>query len=51
MAKISIVGAGPGSADYVTPIAKKTVGNAQVVIGAERALELFAGDIDRKSVV
>ena len=45
MAKISIVGAGPGSEDYVTPIAKKTVRNAQVVIGAERALALFAGDI------
>ena len=45
MAKISIVGAGPGSEDYVAPIAKKTVRNAQVVIGAERALELFADDV------
>ena len=45
MAKISIVGAGPGSKDYVTPIAKKTVRNAQVVIGAERALALFADDV------
>jgi cobalt-precorrin-7 (C5)-methyltransferase len=45
LAKISIVGAGPGSPDYVTPIAKKTVKNAQVVIGAERALNLFADDI------
>jgi cobalt-precorrin-7 (C5)-methyltransferase len=45
VAKISIVGAGPGSPDYVTPIAKKTVRNAQVVIGAERALELFTGEI------
>jgi len=45
VAKISIVGAGPGSQDYVTPIAKKIVQNAQVVIGAERALCLFGGDI------
>jgi cobalt-precorrin-7 (C5)-methyltransferase len=45
LAKISIVGAGPGSEDYVTPIAKKTVQNASVIIGAERALVLFADDI------
>jgi cobalt-precorrin-7 (C5)-methyltransferase len=45
LAKISIVGAGPGSPDYVTPIAKKIVQNADVVIGAERALSLFAHDI------
>ena len=45
MAKIIIVGAGPGSKDYVTPIAKKTVRNAELVIGAERALDLFSGDI------
>jgi len=45
VAKIIIVGAGPGSPDYVTQIAKKTVRNAEMVIGAERALDLFAGDI------
>jgi cobalt-precorrin-7 (C5)-methyltransferase len=45
LAKISIVGAGSGAEDYVTPIAKKTVRNAQVVIGAERALALFADDV------
>ena len=45
MAKIIIVGAGPGSPDYVTPIAKKTVRNAELVIGAERALDLFSGDV------
>lgn len=43
--KISIVGAGPGSPDYVTPIARKTVQSADVVIGAERTLTVFAGDI------
>jgi cobalt-precorrin-7 (C5)-methyltransferase len=45
VAKITIVGVGPGAPDYVTPIAKKTVQAAYVVIGAERALNLFQGDI------
>jgi len=45
VAKITIVGAGPGSPDYVTPIAKKTVRNAEIVIGAERALDLFSDEI------
>ena len=45
MAKIIIVGAGPGSPDYVTPIAKKTVRNAEMVIGAERSLDLFSDDV------
>jgi cobalt-precorrin-7 (C5)-methyltransferase len=44
LVKISIIGVGPGSPDYVTPIAKRTVRNAQLVIGAERALNLFRGD-------
>jgi cobalt-precorrin-7 (C5)-methyltransferase len=45
MAKIIIVGAGPGSSDYVTQIAKKTVRNAEMVIGAERVLDLFSDDV------
>jgi cobalt-precorrin-7 (C5)-methyltransferase len=45
MAKIHIVGAGPGSPDYVTPIARKIVREAQLVIGAERVLELFREDL------
>lgn len=45
MAKISIVGVGPGSPEYVTPIAKKTVQAAHVVIGAERSINLFREDI------
>ncbi len=46
MAKISIVGVGPGSPEYVTPIARKTVQTAHVVIGAERSLNLFKDDIN-----
>ncbi len=45
MAKLNIVGVGPGSPDYVTPAARKTVQDAQVVIGAKRSLDLFSGDI------
>jgi cobalt-precorrin-7 (C5)-methyltransferase len=45
MAKITIVGAGPGSPDYVTPIARKTVRSAALVVGAERVLSLFKDDI------
>ncbi|MEM2816141.1 MAG: precorrin-6y C5,15-methyltransferase (decarboxylating) subunit CbiE [Candidatus Bathyarchaeia archaeon] len=45
MAKIHIVGAGPGSPEYVTPIARRIVQKAQLVVGSERAIELFRGDI------
>jgi len=45
VAKLIIVGVGPGSPDYVTPAAKKAVQEAQVVVGAERSLSLFRGDI------
>jgi cobalt-precorrin-7 (C5)-methyltransferase len=45
MAKLNVVGIGPGSPDYVTPAARKTVQNADIVIGAERSLSLFREDI------
>ena len=45
LAKLNIVGVGPGSPDYVTPAARKTVQEAQVVIGAERSLNLFKQEI------
>lgn len=51
MAKINIVGAGPGSPDYVTPAAKKAVQQAQLVIGAQRSIALFTDDIKGESVV
>lgn len=43
--KIYLVGAGPGSPEHVTPAAKKAVRQATLVIGAQRALELFQEDI------
>ena len=51
MAKLNIVGVGPGSPDYVTPAAKKTVNQADLVIGAQRSLNLFTADIKGKKVV
>ena len=45
MAKLSIVGVGPGSPDYVTPIARKTVEQAHLVVGAERSINLLASEI------
>ena len=45
MVKLNIVGIGPGSADYVTPIVRKIVLEAQIVIGAQRSLNLFDKDL------
>ncbi len=50
LAKLNIVGAGPGSPDYITPAAKKAVQEAQIVFGAERNLQLFRGDIKGETV-
>jgi len=40
-AKIAIVGCGPGSAGYLTPLARQAVEQAEVLVGARRLLELF----------
>ncbi len=42
--KITIVGCGPGSADYLTPAAAKAVAQAEVVLGSKRLLGLFDED-------
>jgi len=38
---LTIVGCGPGSADYVTPAARAAASSADVIIGAQRLLDLF----------
>lgn len=38
---IVIVGCGPGSAEYVTPAAASAVHDADVLVGAQRLLDLF----------
>lgn len=39
--KITIVGCGPGSRDYLTPVAVAAIEGAEVLIGASRLLALF----------
>ncbi len=51
MAKLNIVGVGPGSADYVTPAAHRAVQQAQLVIGAQRSLNLFTADIKGEKII
>jgi cobalt-precorrin-7 (C5)-methyltransferase len=50
VAKLSVVGIGPGSLDYITPAARKVVQDAAVVVGAERSLSLFRKDIKGEAV-
>lgn len=40
--KIIVVGIGPGSADYLLPIAKRTIEQARILVGGKRALETLA---------
>jgi cobalt-precorrin-7 (C5)-methyltransferase len=51
VSKLKLVGMGPGSPDYITPIATKSVQNAEVVIGAKRALKLFQDHIKGESLL
>ncbi len=45
---ISIVGCGPGSLDYLTPAALRAIEEAEVLVGANRLLDLFpASPADR----
>lgn len=38
---ITIVGCGPGSPEYITPLALKAVKGAEILVGARRLLDLF----------
>jgi cobalt-precorrin-7 (C5)-methyltransferase len=48
---IVIVGCGPGSPDYLTPLARQAVERAEVLIGASRLLDLFAEHPGERVVV
>jgi cobalt-precorrin-7 (C5)-methyltransferase len=50
LGKLDIVGVGPGSPEYVTPAAKKAVAKAQLVIGAQRSLNLFTKEIKGEKI-
>jgi len=52
LAKISIVGCGPGSALYVTEAARRAVAGADVLAGGKRLMELFAdGNADAERIL
>lgn len=40
--KIYVIGIGPGTEDYLLPIARKTARKCDVLVGGNRALDLFA---------
>lgn len=50
MEKIYIVGTGPGSKDYLTPLAEKAISQADVLIGSQRLLSSFGG-IKQKTLI
>ncbi|BDZ67392.1 precorrin-6y C5,15-methyltransferase (decarboxylating) subunit CbiE [Methanobacterium ferruginis] len=43
MAKLYLVGTGPGSSDYLTTAAIKVAESIDVLVGSQRALDLFPG--------
>ena len=49
--KIFIVGAGPGTPDFITPIARKTVQNAHLIIGSKRVLNMLESSSEIKGEV
>jgi cobalt-precorrin-7 (C5)-methyltransferase len=51
LAKIFLIGAGPGTKEHLTPAARENVRRATVVIGAERALEVVREDIKNEAYV
>lgn len=42
--KITVVGIGPGSKDYILPIALKKINEAEVLVGGKRALADYASE-------
>jgi precorrin-6y C5,15-methyltransferase (decarboxylating) CbiE subunit/precorrin-6Y C5,15-methyltransferase (decarboxylating) CbiT subunit len=48
LAKIHVLGIGPGSRDYLPEITKKIAEEADVLIGGKRALELFSDSEQQK---
>jgi precorrin-6y C5,15-methyltransferase (decarboxylating) CbiE subunit len=45
--RITIVGCGPGSPDYVTPLARKAIEGAETLVGARRLLDMFSHSGER----
>ncbi|GBG54849.1 precorrin-6y C5,15-methyltransferase (decarboxylating) subunit CbiE [Sporomusaceae bacterium FL31] len=49
--KVIVVGIGPGSPDYLVPIAKQTIDDAKVIVGSKRALDTLATATSIKKVI
>lgn len=49
MNKIHIIGIGPGSKEYLLPIARRTIENSDCLIGARRILSLFR-NLDKEKI-
>lgn len=49
--KIIVVGIGPGSPDYILPIARQTINNAKVIVGGRRALAEYASAEQQQKIV
>ncbi len=49
--KIIVVGIGPGSPDYILPIASRSIAQAKVLVGSERALAAFASSAVTSKVI
>jgi len=49
--KIIIVGCGPGALNYLTPAARAAIENAEVLVGAQRLLDLFPAQHAERIVV
>jgi precorrin-6y C5,15-methyltransferase (decarboxylating) CbiE subunit len=51
MAEIVIVGCGPGATEYLPPVGRAAIDQAEVVVGAARLLEAFAPKCAERIVV
>ncbi|MEN6564698.1 MAG: precorrin-6y C5,15-methyltransferase (decarboxylating) subunit CbiE [Veillonellales bacterium] len=49
--KITVVGIGPGSPEYLPPIAQKAIDSAAILVGSQRALDTFATEKSRNKVI
>ena len=49
MARVYIVGVGPGHPDYLLPVAKRTIEKSHTLIGSPRLLDLFR-DLEKKEI-
>jgi len=51
MSKLYLVGTGPGSSDYLTTTSIKVVESVDVLVGSQRALDLFPGFVGETLVL